>query len=106
MFLPQYQAAACFEYKMLEDFSQGTLLMQKVLEASDSPKWGKAGAGRSEGTMVGSRVLEKPKGVAGHKGWVLNKPDVQKPSLQQDLLGNLSRGDLSQLLPRLLYFSP
>ena len=32
--------------------------------------------------MVGSRVLEKPKGVAGHKGWVLNKPDVQKPSLQ------------------------
>lgn len=67
---------------MLEDFPQGTHLMQKVLEASDSPRWGKAGAGRAEGTMAGSRVLKKPKGVAGHKGWVLNKPDVQKPSLQ------------------------
>lgn len=80
--LPQYHAAACFGYKMLEDFSQVTLLMQKVLEASDSTRWGKAGAGRVEGTMMGSRVLKKPKGVAGHKGWVLNKPDVQEPSLQ------------------------
>lgn len=90
-----------FSIATLKDFSQAFLL-QKVLQASDSPKWEKAEQVGLRVLWWGGRCSERLKGVAGRKGWaspVLNKPDPMETILAKGFIRNLLQKCLSQFLP-------